>query len=266
MTPRSLLGSSLRWAAAGAGLSAAAYAAYVGVTWSRYGRPSRPRPDERDELLDRFMPAYDIVERHHVRVDRPAAAALTVATEMNLSDVPAVRAVFKGRELLLGATADTRTRPRGLLAEVQSLGWVVLAETPGREIVVGAATKPWEANVTFRSLPAETFAAFDEPGYVKIAWTLRADPIGADASIFRTETRALATDDYARAKFRRYWSLLSPGILLIRRMMLGRLRALTSSAAGTQRHGPSRGALQALKEAAGPVETEPSPSPRSRIP
>jgi hypothetical protein len=77
-------------------------------------------------------------------------------------------------------------------------------------------TQPWEANVVFRALPPERFAAFDEPGYVKIAWTLRADPIDARTSVARTETRVTTTDAVARRKFRRYWSVFSPGILLIR--------------------------------------------------
>jgi hypothetical protein len=87
--------------------------------------------------------------------------------------------------------------------------------------VVGAVTKPWEPNPVFRSIPPDQFAAFAEPGYVKIAWTLRADPIDDGSSVFRTETRALATDPFARTRFRAYWSFLSPGIWLIRRMMLG---------------------------------------------
>ena len=90
---------------------------------------------------------------------------------------------------------------------------------------MGAVTQPWKANVVFRSLPPHEFAAFHEPDYVKIGWTLRADPIGANTSIFRTETRAVATDSAARAKFRRYWSFLSPGIILIRWTSLKPLRA-----------------------------------------
>jgi hypothetical protein len=35
-------------------------------------------------------------------------------------------------------------------------------------------------------------------------------------SLFRTETRAVATDAGARQKFRRYWAVFSPGIILIR--------------------------------------------------
>ena len=70
----------------------------------------------------------------------------------------------------------TAPRPRGLLAEVLSLGWGCLQKCPGREIVVGSVTKPWEANPTFRALPPDEFEAFGEPDYVKIVWTLRADP------------------------------------------------------------------------------------------
>lgn len=217
--------SILRWAAAGAGLAAGAYATYVGVTWFRYGHVARPNPDEHDPLLDRFMPVCEIVERHHVRVAAPAAVTLDVARDMDLFKHPVVRAVFKGRELILRASPASRPRPRGLLAEAQSLGWIILAEIPGHEIVVGAVTKPWEANVTFRSVPSEEFAAFNEPDYVKIVWTLRADPIDATNSIFRSETRAIATDPSARARFRWYWSFLSPGISLVREMMPGPLKA-----------------------------------------
>jgi hypothetical protein len=168
MTSPSFLRSTLRWLAGGTGLAAAAYAVYVGVTWSRYGRPPRPTPDEYDAPLDRFMPVYDVVERHHIHIGAPADVTLAVAREMDLFDVPIVQAVFKGRELILRAAPDRRPRSRALLEDLTSLGWVILAETHGEEIVVGAAAKPWEPNVTFHSVPAEAFAAFDEPGFVKI--------------------------------------------------------------------------------------------------
>ena len=218
------LRSTVRWLAFAGGAAVGAYASYVGVTWCRYGHVQRPAGDEPDQLLDRFMPSYEVVERHHVRVGAPAAVTLDVARTMDLFHLPLVRAIFKGRELILGATPDERPRPRGLLAEVQSLGWGVLAESPGREIVVGAVTKPWEPNVTFRSLAPDEFVEFAEPCYVKIAWTLRADPISECESIFRTETRVLATDRSARGRFRRYWAFLSPGIILIRWMSLAPLR------------------------------------------
>jgi hypothetical protein len=126
--------------------------------------------------------------------------------------------------LVLGAEPDAAPQSKGLLAQMTSLGWRVLAEKPGREIVVGAVTQPWLPNVVFRGLAPEEFGAFREPGYVKIIWTLRADPVGDTESIFRTETRVTTTDPTARAKFRWYWARFSPGIVLIRRLLLGPLR------------------------------------------
>jgi hypothetical protein len=213
-----------KWLAAGFGVAAAAYAAYVGITWLRYGNVAPPTPEEEDPLLDRFVPVYEIVERHQIRVAAPAVVTLDVARESDLQASPVVRTIIRAREVILGATPDDRRRPRGLLAETQSLGWGVLADVPGREVVMGAVTRPWEANVTFRALPPEQFAAFKEPGYVKIAWTIRADPITVSESVFRTETRAIATDAYARFRFRRYWSFLSPGIIVIRWAVLGPVR------------------------------------------
>ena len=182
------------------------------------------RHRERDELLDTFMPVFDVVERHHIRVAAPAAVTFEAAGQQDLFGLPLVRVIVRAREIALGARADDRVQPRGLLAAVRSLGWGVLAEAPGREIVMGAVTKPWEANVTFHALPPPEFASFCEPGFVKIAWTLRADPAGDAASVFRTETRAVATDATARARFRRYWVFASPGIALIRWLSLRPLK------------------------------------------
>jgi hypothetical protein len=212
-----------RLATAAAVASTAAYATLIARAWRRYGTPTPPGYGERDALLDRFMPVYDVVERHRIFVAAPAATVLTAAKDQDLMESPLTRAIFKTRELVLGVSSD-RKLPRGLLTTVRLLGWGVLAEQPEREIVVGAVTQPWEANVTFRSLPPDQFAAYDEPGNVKIVWTLRAHPVGEHHSVFMTETRAVATDPAARNRFRRYWALASPGIAAIRWLSLKPLK------------------------------------------
>ena len=220
MTTLSKARSAGQWLSMSAGVAAAAYATYAGVTWLRYGQASPPAPENQDALLDRFMPVYDIAERHRIRVAAPAEITFMTACKTDLRQSPIARVIFRAREVILGSEPDTAARPHGLLALTKSLGWRVLAEVPGREVVMGAVTRPWEANVTFRGVPPDEFAAFDEAGYVKIAWTLRADPLSPIESVFRTETRVIATDATARAKFRRYWSLVSPGIIAIRWVML----------------------------------------------
>jgi hypothetical protein len=188
-------------------------------------------------LLDEFMPVYDVAERHHVHVAAPAGVTFAAARDQDLMAMPIVEAIFRARQILLGGELDETTRPRGLVALTKSLGWGVLAEIPDRELVMGAVTQPWLPNVRFRSLPPGEFVTFNEPDFVKIVWTLRADAAGADSSIFRTETRAVATNASARAKFRRYWSFLSPGIILIRWASLNPLKKAAErraiSSAGT---------------------------------
>ena len=216
--------STPRWIArglaTGVGLAVGAYGVIAARAWLRYGRPAVPGGDERDDLLERFMPVYDVVERHHVRVDAPAHVTLEAAKQQDLLQSAMTRAIFKAREAVMRAAPGEPGPPRGLLAATQAMGWGVLADVAGREIVMGAVTRPWEANVTFNAVPPDDFAAFSEPGFVKIVWTLRADAIDDGASVFRTETRAVATDATARGLFRRYWAFFSPGIALIRELSL----------------------------------------------
>jgi hypothetical protein len=218
--------------AGGAAFAAAAYAAYAGVTWHRFGRTKRQvRGEEADSLLDLYIPEYEAGEKHHLEVAAPAETTFAAACKADLSHSRIVRVLFKLREVALGCSRaktidapgisnNPEETPKELLAQVKAVGWGVLAEIPGHEIVFGAVTQPWVPTPVFRSVPAEEFAQFREPGYVKIAWTLRADPINSQTSIARTETRVMTTDAAARAKFRRYWAMILPGMVLIRKILL----------------------------------------------
>jgi hypothetical protein len=242
MKATTAIGVAAGGVAAGAALAALGYAAFAGSAWTRYGHATRAcRKEEDDPVLDGFMPLYDVVERHHVHVAAPAEVTFGVARDMDLSASRVVQAMFRGRELMFGSTPQPRgvAVPPGLVATALRLGWGVLSDAAGREIVLGAVTKPWEANPVFRDLLPSDFIAFVEPGYVKIAWTLRADPLDDGTSIFRTETRALATDVDAREEFRRYWALVSPGVGLIRMAMLDPIRREAERRAASAVEGPA---------------------------
>jgi len=182
------------------------------------------RAEQFDALLDRVMPEYDIVERHRVRIDALPQVAFDAAHHVSLAQSLLVRAIVKLRATAMGATQAEPDRPHGLIAETTSMGWRALAEIPGCELVMGAVTQPWMADVTFRPLDRDAFVAFAEPGFVKIAWTLRVDGALPHGTIFSTETRALATDRAARLKFLRYWRRVKPGVVAIRWILLRRLK------------------------------------------
>lgn len=244
MNPTHRSSTVFRWLAAGSGLATALYAARAGFTWLQYGHPPKPNLNEADRSLDEFMPMYEVVERHHVGVAAPAAIVLAAACEMDLTQSAIIRGIFKGRAVILGAQPDKVRSPRTLLAWATELGWAVLAEIPEREVILGAVTRPWDANPVFRPLPPQEFASFREPGFAKIVWTLRADPIDAEQSVARTETRVATTDLTARKAFRRYWSLVSPGVEVIRWVSL---RLVKREAEGRLRRG--QGAYRAALKA-----------------
>ena len=73
---------ALRFLAAGLGLAAGAYVGHTVITWFSYGRFSYGRlrygrgrdtdaGKEAASLLDRFMPAYEVVEHHQIRLMIP---------------------------------------------------------------------------------------------------------------------------------------------------------------------------------------------------
>lgn len=205
-------------AAAGIGVAAASFATWFAVTWLRYGRVRKGATDA--PLLDRFIPSYDVVERHQIRIAAPPDVTLAAAANIDLRQSRIINAIFRTRAWLMRVTPDDTIRARAFFAELLSLGWAVLAEVPGREIVFGAVTQPWKGNVVFRGVAPDAFAKFCEPDYVKIVWNLRADPDSSGGSIAHTETRVCTTDAAAAEKFRRYWSFVTPGIVLIRQLAL----------------------------------------------
>jgi hypothetical protein len=210
-------GRLFRYGAAAAGAGVLGLGAYAALAWARYGHvnPGRHPPDG---LLDRFLPNPEVDEYHQLKVHAPAAITLAAAKELDLQASPIAKAIFWLRAIpaLVRGEPFRPEGSKGIVAETLALGWGVLAEEPDREIVIGAYTQPWHQQVTFHPLPPEDFAGFNQPGYVKIAWTLEAEPLGPNRSLLVTRTRAVATDPQARRRFRRYWAPMSAGIILIR--------------------------------------------------
>jgi len=129
MANKRRLQTALKWSAGAVGFAAAAYAAYLALAWQRYGHPASSEPEDADAMLDRFMPDYDVVERHHIHVAAPAEITFAAACEANLIRSPITRALFRTRELVLGSKASAAEHPRGLLALTKSLGWRASVDT-----------------------------------------------------------------------------------------------------------------------------------------
>ena len=183
---------------------------------------SQQRRTER--AIERFIPAWDIRTCHETIVQAPASTVFAVAEHFDLQSIPLVKAIFWLRGWILGASKTPPRRPAGLVEETKSLGWGELSRTTGRELVMGAATQPWQADVKFAAVPPRDFLGYAEPDRVKIVWTLEAIPIEPALTLFRSETRVRATDAAARERFLKYWRFARFGIVLMRWLHLPALR------------------------------------------
>jgi hypothetical protein len=180
-------------------------------------------------LLDRYLPQYDVTETHAVVVDADTDLTWQAVRQSDLSKSAVTRVLLELRSLpnrLLGFLKGRPTgpsRPPLTLDDMERAGFMLLGEWPGHEIVFGTVVQPWKAVTGDEPAPqveAGRFAAFDTPGYVKVAFNIRVEPYGSGRALITTETRTAATDPASLRRFARYWMLIGPFSALIRRLLL----------------------------------------------
>lgn len=181
-------------------------------------------PGMRLGVLDPYITRPDAGGRHEITIQAPPSVVLEVARDFDMESIALVRAIIRLRAWMLGARGPQARRSGGLIAETLTMGWGRLEDVPDRYYIAGAACQPWKGDVVFTPIAPDRFATYAEPDRVKIAWTLEAEPLDAGRTRFATETRAVATDEGARAKFRRYWRTFGIGIVVIRWLILPALR------------------------------------------
>jgi hypothetical protein len=222
----------VEWTLAAGAAAAAAYGGYAALAYLRYGHAHSHLVRT---ALDRFMPEPEVAEHHSITVHAPATIAYDACRKLDVMRSPLVRLIFAARARLMCVDTEQQDLPAPLIDQVQRLGWRILSESRGDEIVVGAACKPWLGEPLFTGLRPDDFARFDEPGWAKIAWNFLVEPMDDASSIVHTETRVVTTDEESRRSFRRYWSLASAGIVSIRRLSLRVVKQDAEDRAGALR-------------------------------
>lgn len=180
-------------------------------------------------MLDRLVPAPRKVEVNTVDLAATPAVVWNHLRHGDLGDSPFSRALFSLRTLpsrLGGGSPEPPVLRIDRLRSTPELpGFQLLAEEPPRELVVGAIGKVWQLDIPFVHVDGpEAYAAFDEPGWIKVAWAIRVEPLGEAATRVVFEVRVDATDDESWAKFARYWLVIGPGSHFIRHTLLAGLR------------------------------------------
>ena len=160
-------------------------------------------------LLDTFLPRYDFNEYHSTRVNAAPERIYEVVRHGELTAHPVVRVLLFLRGL-------GRKRKTFSLESVMRQGFVLLADDPPREVVLGIEGPFWKPGC---KLGHPDFSKPVPPGVARGIWNFA---IAGDGTV-STETRVLCADD-ARWKFRAYWFFVRPFSGLIRRIILRSIR------------------------------------------
>lgn len=204
--------------------------------------PSAEAPDASAEamLIDRYLPSFQATQIEHLVVDADIGTTWAALVDLDLLDVhsPPLDAAFfvrglparvmtrLGRTPAGGDTGPTALRLWGI-DEHDVEGWLPLGERPGREVAFGAIGRFWKPNIEWydvTTMTAEQFAAFDEPGWGKIAANFSLRQYGAERTLVSYEARTATSDRDSAQKFARYWSLIRPFVGYVERAALATVR------------------------------------------
>lgn len=178
--------------------------------------PSKPRVHD-------FVPQPRLREVDHVDVGASPAEAYQAARHFDLSRSKLIGTLFQMR--LIPARLRGEEIPENAFSldviGTSGPGFHVLYDDPGRSFCIGAIGRFWESDITYLDIAPDKFAEFAEPGWGKVAWELRFEPLGETSTRIVLELRVTATDDDAWQKQRRYFRLIGPFSRFMRRHMLG---------------------------------------------
>ncbi|HEY6881169.1 MAG TPA: hypothetical protein VI299_24250 [Polyangiales bacterium] len=180
-------------------------------------------------MLDSLIPAPRKIESNSIDLAAPPALVWDYVRHANFAEAPLVRALFALRTLpsrIAGAAAEAPVlRIDGLRSTPERPGFQLLGEEPPRELTVGAIGKVWQLDIPFVHVEGPAaYARFTEPGWIKVAWSIRVEPLGDAATRLTFDLRVDATDDASWSLFERYWLLIGPGSHLVRHTLLMGLR------------------------------------------
>lgn len=183
---------------------------------------THPPPPPRPSLLEELLPVYDVSDSVATVVAADLATTWEALLEVDLLDVGRRRPVVG----LLGALralpamvghilhgdvppkAPARMRLRDTtLSPASEGGWILLGERPCDELVLGLVGQFWRPIIAFAEVPAEDFRDFATPGFAKTVYALAVRPIDARRPLLSGTMRTATTDEHARTRFRRYWTL-----------------------------------------------------------
>jgi hypothetical protein len=176
----------------------------------------------RQSLLDDYIPTYEVSEFHSEMVHASPERIYTAMRETTFAEVKVFSVLMQIRRAAAGKFARVRGTdvPIFTLLSRRGSGFVLLAEEPQHEIVLGTAGRFWLTGAARSVQTRDDFLTYNEPGSAKSAFNIKLEEQGNGWTRVTTETRALGNDPSSHRKMAAYWRVIYPGSATIRRMWL----------------------------------------------
>ena len=185
------------------------------------------RSSEAGALIDEFLPNRDFSAAYKIRVNAPTSVVYECLLRSDFSQVWLVRLLMSLRS---GKWMQRDRLVSDLRQRLKGTGFVVLAEVPDEELVIGVAGRFLRPDGgRCLDLTADSFANFSTPGYAKVAWNFKLRANSPESTLLSTETRIKCFGPAALWKFRVYWSLVGPFSGLLRKAILNEVKTEAES-------------------------------------
>lgn len=176
--------------------------------------------------IDEFAPQYHFREHHDQIVAAPPDRVFSAIKSVYADEIALFRIFTTIRRLGRPAPESILNPPKDepILDVARRTGFVLLAEQPPYEIVLGTLVA---APAGFRApqMPgADDFKAFTQPGFVKATMNFLVTDLGNGTTRVETETRVFATDDEILRPFTAYWRIIFPGSNILRTTWLNAVK------------------------------------------
>lgn len=172
--------------------------------------------------LDEFAPVFQFSEFHTIHISAPNDRVYSAIRAVRPEEIR----FFQTLMWMRGFGQSMAPERRPILESFTAGGFQMLAEDPGREIVIGRAGDGRGA----RKWATEEFKALHRAPLVKIVMNFRIQDVDATHCSLTTETRVYAAGPQVLRGFATYWRMIFPGSALIRSMWLRAIKLRAEAA------------------------------------
>ena len=184
--------------------------------------------------LDEFAPVYQFSESHSIQIHSSRERVYEAIRQVTAGEIKLLRTLTwirrLGRETPPGVLNAPQNEP--VLDVALRSGFLLLADEPGHEIVIGALVRVPAGWRPSKKPTPDGFKSLSAPGFALASMNFLIEEAGPNRCVVTTETRVFTTDPSSRRKFGEYWRVIYPGSALIRRMWLQAIKKRAESSLG----------------------------------